>query len=319
MRARLAQLDELVSTDPRQFYATATRLTEDIRAFTADASLHTRCDVLLARLRASLYAPTFPDETSRRRDVDDVRALFTAAENGRSNRAAGSTGIALVLLAIAVTCVAAAPPRPFDTGVANFERGEYAAAVISFTQHVQDAPRDAAGWYNLGNSRYRGGDPGRAVWAWLKALQLEPRSGDARHNLALLNAGRASTAVQHWFPVSGAELALIAAACWWLALLSAAVHAMRRRPAVRIAGLLLATGCATALIMLGARWAGPGSVVPLARGADLYSGPTVRTDRRGTLDVGDAAEVVKREGDWLLVRTSDYREGWVRVSSVAEL
>ncbi len=317
LNTRIRELEPLARTDPRAFYATAIVIVADIRALSTDASIQSRCEDIALRLRSAMYAPAQPDDAARATDVAFIRSLLDdVAQAGSAN---SSVGVALLLCGALAAGASARQGTPFQAGITQYVQGDYAGAATAFRQHVQQTPLDATGWYDLGNAHYHAGDAGRAVWAWLHARELEPRGRDIAHNLGLLDASRAEATVQHWFPISTAELTVLAAACWWLALLCAGVYVVRRRAGARVAGLLFATACATALIMLGARIAGPGTVVPAGQGAPLFAGPTARTDRRGTLEVGDAASIIRREGEWLLVRTTDYREGWVRTASVADL
>jgi hypothetical protein len=51
----------------------------------------------------------------------------------------------------------------------------------------------------------------------------------------------------------------------------------------------------------------------------MYASPTKRTDTTDRFEVGDAAEIMKREGDWVLIRTSSFVQGWVPSSDVLTL
>ncbi|MEO5509671.1 MAG: BatD family protein [Longimicrobiales bacterium] len=316
MIARVNALAPLAASDGRQFYQSALALLHEARGSSDDASFVRQVDVLAEQIRGALYAPALPGERERLAHLDQLRKLVTMLA-GASRKGTGTAVVIALLLLPALLW--AAPSAHFGDGVASYARADYAAAAAAFQLHVKDAPRDAAAWYDLGNAYYRSNDPGRAVWGWLHALQLEPRNTDAAHNLELLNSQRAAAAVQTWIPVSTAELTILAAALWWFCMLATAIHITRRRSASRLIALLLATGCATALIMVIARWAGPDTVVPVGYGATLYAGPTARTEARAKLDVGDAAVIIRREKDWLLVRTSDHSEGWVQVGAVSPL
>jgi hypothetical protein len=316
--ARANALVPIASSDGRRFYQEGIALLKEARGLSDDAAFTGAADLLAERLRGAMYAPVLPSERDRLAHLEELRTLV--ARLGGASRGKNGTATSVVIAMLLLPALLGADtPAPFDNGVASYSRGDYANAAAAFQLHVNAASRDAAGWYDLGNAYYRSNDPGRAVWGWLHALQLEPRNRDAVHNLELLNSQRAAAAVQTWFPVSTAELALLAAGLWWCCMLAAAVHIARRRSAARVIALLLATACATALIMLAARWAGPDAVVPVGYGATLYAGPTTRTEPRAKLDVGDAAVIIKREKDWLLVRTSDHSEGWVQVDAVHPL
>jgi hypothetical protein len=224
------------------------------------------------------------------------------------------------MLMIGASAVAYADARTdFASGVAAHQRGEHATAVSHSTRYVAQAPDDASGWYDLGVAAYRAGDPGRAIWAWLRAYEHSPRARDVAHNLAVAGGGEAAAAKSFWVPLSTAELRIATAVCWWLLLLVLSIHVLRPAKVLRIATivfLVAGVACGGGLI---ARVTAADMAVPFGRGADLYAGPTARTESVGRLEAGGAARVVRRENDWLLVRSPSLLEGWVRASDVGIL
>jgi hypothetical protein len=320
---RIDEIDALARTDPRGFYAAAVRIVDDARAYASSDTARARADAITAQLRARLYAPETPDENVRLADARTVRQFVDELFAQTARRAAhpwrGTPGSAAMIVALIAAPVQAPSTNHFEAGVSGYVSGNYGAAVRELRSHVALHPSDATGWYDLGDAYYRVGDPGSAVWAWLHALEQQPRAADVAHNLNLLNARRAIAQVEHWFPISTAELAWLAALCWWLCIAAAIAYTLRRRKPLMIGALSLGTATALALIMLAARWVGPAAVVPAGHGAPMYAAPTRRTEVKDHLEVGDAAEIVRREGDWILVRTSSLAEGWVRASEVLPL
>lgn len=78
--------------------------------------------------------------------------------------------------------------RPsFNTGAADYKRGQLDAAGEAFTK-VAEAPKTPrrvapSAWYNLGNTRYKQEDYGKAVEAYRRCLLLDPKDEDCRFNL----------------------------------------------------------------------------------------------------------------------------------------
>jgi hypothetical protein len=318
---RARALDAAASTaEPRAWLGDAIRLADDVRAHSDDASLNARCDALSARMRATLYAADAPTTDLVRKTNADVQDLVRVALRGkRWPSSAGAAGIVIMLM-VGASAVAYADARTdFANGVAAHQRGDHATAVSHFTRYVAQAPSDAAGWYDLGVAAYRAGDPGRAIWAWLRAYEHAPRARDVAHNLSVANAGEAAAAKSFWVPLSTAELRITVAVCWWLLLLVLSIHVLRPGRKLRIAAIVcLVAGAASGAGMV-ARGTAADLAVPFGRGADLYAGPTARTETVGRLEAGGAARVVRRENDWLLVRSPSLLEGWVRASDVGIL
>ena len=67
----------------------------------------------------------------------------------------------------------------------RYERGEYAEAAQAYEALIDLGYRDAAVYYNLGNTYLESGDLGQAVLNYLRAEELSPRDPDLLANLAL--------------------------------------------------------------------------------------------------------------------------------------
>jgi len=76
----------------------------------------------------------------------------------------------------------------YDRGCAAYQKGDYQAAIASFSsasiRAVDDAMRFKA-TYNLGNAVFQKGDFAGAADLYRNALRYDPASQDARHNLEL--------------------------------------------------------------------------------------------------------------------------------------
>lgn len=75
---------------------------------------------------------------------------------------------------------------------AAYQSQDYETARDLYEKLAGGGMAQAGLFYNLGNAYYQLGQPGRAAWMYEKALALDPRHGDARHNLALARAGGAA-------------------------------------------------------------------------------------------------------------------------------
>lgn len=69
--------------------------------------------------------------------------------------------------------VAVAEPK-FASPIDAYNAGHYRDAVEMYTLRVGEKPDDAHGWYMLGLSSWKAGDPGRAKDAFDKSIELDP-------------------------------------------------------------------------------------------------------------------------------------------------
>ena len=74
----------------------------------------------------------------------------------------------------------------FVRGNYYFDNEKYVQAARSY-ERLLNSVEHADLYYNLGNSYYRMGEVGHAVWAYEKGLQFEPRNRDIKHNLEITN------------------------------------------------------------------------------------------------------------------------------------
>ena len=81
-----------------------------------------------------------------------------------------------------------AGPNPLTDGNDSYEAGNYQDAIDSYGSIIAEGNHSAELYYNLGNSHYRNGEIGKAIWAYESALKIEPDHEDALFNLSFANA-----------------------------------------------------------------------------------------------------------------------------------
>jgi tetratricopeptide (TPR) repeat protein len=96
----------------------------------------------------------------------------------------------MAVVAVGALLSAAAPRARADLlddawrrGNEAYLRGDFRGAVTAYEQLDRQGLRSAHLSYNLGNAYFRQGQLGPAIWAWERALALDPDADDARYNL----------------------------------------------------------------------------------------------------------------------------------------
>ena len=72
----------------------------------------------------------------------------------------------------------------WDEGLAAYRAEQWEAAVEKWSELAEQEP-SAALMYNLGNAHYQAGDIARSIWAYERALRMEPGHQSAKENLAI--------------------------------------------------------------------------------------------------------------------------------------
>lgn len=69
-----------------------------------------------------------------------------------------------------------------------YSQGKYAEAVDIYEKIIEEKGVSAALLYNLGNARAKGGDYGKAMVAYLRALRLDPSDGMVKANIRYIES-----------------------------------------------------------------------------------------------------------------------------------
>jgi hypothetical protein len=210
----------------------------------------------------------------------------------------------------------------FVAALHAYNTGDSRTAQDAFGRFVTAHPHDSAAWYDLGNAAYRNGERGRAVWAWLRSLALQPRNQNARANLELVNAD--DELITHAglpLPLTTNETLLLASIAWLVACVGAVLYLFLRRGRTS-AAFVGALSLLIALTLFGTvafQSAQSRYAVVVPRTTPLRAAPAFRADQLRVLGSGDALHVTGRQNEWIRVRTTDGTEGWVEADRVGLL
>jgi tetratricopeptide (TPR) repeat protein len=255
--------------------------------------------------------------------------------------------VRLLAVLVVVAATLAAPARAdvideaWKRGNDAYFRGDYPAAMAAYVELDRQGIASADLYYNLGVAAFRMGELGRSIWAFERAVALEPEAEDARFNLLQARKLAARRAVDK---IEGSE-----GDAWWIRAVTALtvstqtwlflafyfafflvlllLRRLRRRgaedlraplgAAAAILGLCAALGGAlllgrAALVRIPFAIVLPEEVA-VKEGAD----PNYRTSF--AIHAGLKVRLLDREQDWVRIRLANGLEGWVKDSTVGRL
>lgn len=97
--------------------------------------------------------------------------------------------ITLLILAMAAPMAGhAADPGLVEMADSAYSSDDFATAAQLYTEALDSLGTSSQLYYNLGNTYYRMGKPGKAVAAYERSLRLDPTNHDARTNLDFVNS-----------------------------------------------------------------------------------------------------------------------------------
>ncbi len=231
-------------------------------------------------------------------------------------------------LSALVVLLALASPERFREANELVRAGDHPKATAIYRELAAGGAESASLYWNWAQSAQARGSGGEALWALLRARELEPGDRavgrEAERLRESLNLDPAELSpdplaalrrLERRFHVSLPAALLLAA--------SVVLHAMHRsnrlrRPLAGPAWAALGLGIALAAVPLGAAFSRPTGVV-LERGAPLLDAASPTAASLGSLREGEVVPVLEESGRYLRIEDSSGARGWVFADSIGRL
>jgi tetratricopeptide (TPR) repeat protein len=94
--------------------------------------------------------------------------------------------LGVLVFSVSLGVMAVPPAETFSAANVSYEQGRFAEAAALYESVITNNAATASAWFNLGNARFKAGEPGRAIAAWRNAERLTPRDAALRANLAFV-------------------------------------------------------------------------------------------------------------------------------------
>jgi tetratricopeptide (TPR) repeat protein len=232
----------------------------------------------------------------------------------------------LLMLSIATGGMASENARIFMDGTAAYGKGDWPAAIEAFEQLAGSGIENGRLFYNLGNAYLKDDDLGRALLWYERALKFIPHDPDLKFNydyaLTLTKDERGeqtSPLLRILFfweyqlsPDTIRWIALVLNAVLWVSL---AVLAIRKKHLLRPSIILVAAATlifsATALFNY-IQAARIHHAIILPAEVPVRSGFTDSATQLFVLHAGTKVRVERQSDDYLLIRYTEDKIGWVK-------
>jgi hypothetical protein len=236
--------------------------------------------------------------------------------------------VGLLAAALASPLFAAPADERFREANDLVRAGDYPKATAVYGELAASGQESASLYWNWAQAATARGASGEALWALLRARELDPGDRavvrDVERLREALNLDPAEIAPE---PLAAAgraarrfRLDLVALA---LLALSLGAHALARlRPGARwaltTARATLALGCLAAAVPVAASFARPTAAV-VRRGAPLLDAASPTAESTGSLREGEVVPILEASGTWLRVEDNAGARGWTHVDDVRRL
>lgn len=238
--------------------------------------------------------------------------------------------LSFVIAALFVAIGGAQAQNTWQEGNVAYQQGDYAAAIDSYEQLLQEGVCAADLYYNLGNAYYRTNHIGLAVLNYERSLLLSPSNRDARENLAIaqdktvdhiqplprVQIKRQLMKVVHWTSARGWRVALLILLLLTGAALTlrriAASYTWRKRGFVCTLVLVLLLLPTVAFAIVSQRQLTHSArMVVLKPEVAVYSAPENNSNLVFVVHEGLTVDIEESLGDWYRIRLDDGNNGWI--------
>lgn len=235
----------------------------------------------------------------------------------------------LILLALWQVGLADSLESLFQQGVQAYQRGDYAEAVEHWQNAVRQGRASAALYYNLANAYFKIDDIGRAVLYYERARRLAPGDEDIDFNLGVAKLRTvdkiASPEIDYFYKLFNRLKNMLSLPQWtWLVvglyILLTALLIIRLLARGGLANFLAPAVTPVLIVLLIA-----GSffflrvredvtvkeAVVLDQNAAVLAGPQRDATEVFVLHEGAQVRIIDRSGEYLRIRLSDGKDGWI--------
>jgi tetratricopeptide (TPR) repeat protein len=224
----------------------------------------------------------------------------------------------------------------WDEAAEFYDAGDYARAVETYSNLMERGFVNQELYYNLGNAYFKAGNLGASIWAYRRALKIDPGMTQARANLDYVRQfnidkieGKGSGFVMDiWnhltsLASSNGYIALFAIS-WWLIAITLAYAILRPGYGVWLYYLLIVfaliaifTGSASITRVKQDKFTNWG--VLAVPSAEIKEGPGEEFDRIETGHEGLEFRILVEREDNYLIELKNGLKGWVSAEAVLEI
>ncbi len=242
--------------------------------------------------------------------------------------------LAAVLFLGAGAARAGALEERFESAARAYEKGDYEAAEREYRGILERGVRAPEVYYNLANTSFRLGRLGQAILNYERALRLDPRDPDARHNLEYCRRQIADRdepsrhwiegAYEGWTRLVGADgEAWLLLVVYVPGMAALGVYVAARRDRARRAGRFAAAALLTLAVPAAALVAvrlrqesgNPAAIVQQQR-VEGRSGPGEDNAVLFTVHEGLRVQVRNQDREWTQVLLPNGLNGWIPADSL---
>lgn len=219
-----------------------------------------------------------------------------------------------------------------------YQKQDYATAVTLYQQIADAGNEGSILYYNLGNAYYKNGNSAKALLYYERALRLDPRNEDIKHNIAFVNQklidkidALPEIFITRWWNALSQSLtsngwAIFSIVCSALIFILLAVILLVKNQLTKSITLIVTIICAIILIFSVIfsskeknRYMKEPEAIVMDLVLNVKSSPDSKSGDLFVIHEGLKVAITDRVNEWVEIRLPNGDKGWVKAQSVEEI
>ena len=237
----------------------------------------------------------------------------------------------VIVLFLSANLTAQTPDELMKSANKLYQQGDYELAIQSYQKILGQGFESGATYYNLGNSYFKTGKLGYAIYSYEKGLKIEPNDEDLAYNLKIANSRTVDKISQlpklfivSWWEglvtslnISGWSFVVMI--LFWILLSSIAIYLFSRRTRLQRISFLISSVSLSVLIIAVVilfarvnREAATDYGILLEQAYSVKVSPDIQSNDAFVIHEGIKFTLEDRVNDWAKIRLIDGKVGWIQ-------
>ena len=237
----------------------------------------------------------------------------------------------VIVLFLSANLTAQTPDELMKSANKLYQQGDYELAIQSYQKILGQGFESGATYYNLGNSYFKTGKLGYAIYSYEKGLKIEPNDEDLAYNLKIANSRTVYKISQlpklfivSWWEglvtslnISGWSFVVMI--LFWILLSSIAIYLFSRRTRLQRISFLISSVSLSVLIIAVVilfarvnREAATDYGILLEQAYSVKVSPDIQSNDAFVIHEGIKFTLEDRVNDWAKIRLIDGKVGWIQ-------
>jgi tetratricopeptide (TPR) repeat protein len=236
------------------------------------------------------------------------------------------------------TLVGAQDATLFNQGNENYKAELYNQAIQNWKKILDNGNHSAALYFNIANAHYKLNEVGPSIYYYEKALQLAPNDAEIKTNLSFAENAKIDaieplpkTVFSKWYDAiatvltfDGWAILAIVFSSFFVVFFLAYFFAPQEQKkrfffTTAMLSVFLFIGAFTMAYLTYQDVRKDTPAIIFAEEIDVKTAPKLNSDTTFVLHEGTKVQILDTNGDWLLIRIINGKDGWIPASDVKKL